>query len=1022
MSEKKLQQLLSRYLVHQDQTEIEQYIEAQVKLRSGESDPLDATQRIEPPNKENTWFPASPKEDRTIVQQSPSTGYEPSSDLTERKTPFPTDAEMELFETGFRTGSFHNYDPTESKSYLVDEEGLNDPNKLGSYDKRKQIGKGAMGSVWRVQDPTLYREIALKVINTEHGSEELERGNFIKEAQISAQLQHPGIVPVYELNSLASGHLYFTMKEIKGRTLKEVMKTVHNASRDGVWRSASDGWNFRKLISAFHSVCRTIEYAHSRGVIHCDLKPSNIMIGDYGEVLVVDWGIARLLNDPNNPYQVQIQSMPDEPDLLISGTPVYMSPEQASGLNHLVGTRSDIYCLGSTLYHILRGAPPFRGTEWSIMSSKCTGDPVSVREPAYQHQSPRPLADELVNACEKAMTRLPENRFQHVSELADAIEEWLEGLQRRDKALQILDRVQELEEKRTQLKAVQNTEWNRAQRALSTSLTSEEGWKHWEKAQSCLDQVNQIQLEIEQQLHGALIYDSQLTQIHDKLAHIEFTSYIEAHMREDSVAKKRYYRRFQTYIDVLPKEKKEKWELRLQTEDNSIAFNRRKRGVFVGREEAVQELVSRLKEHNCVCLIGSAGVGKTHVALEVGTKWKEENHKEVFFCDLTAARDLLSAYNLLGECFDLTLNSNNPKEQILSFLETHKPLLLLDNVEQIIGPITDFIRSLRQESPQTTLLVTSRIPPAINQEYMYSLQPMNLLEGILLFAERARTQRSGFVVNRKNRVQVARLVQKLDSIPLAIELAAARISTLRLEEIENKLSDRYSLLRGRVRSSEQKTLLGAVEWSWELLSTAEQLVFAQCGVFQGGFDLPAAEAVLNQETSDSTMDQLEALIDDSLLRKEEQADGSVRYYMLKYIHDFARQKHAQLTPQIAVEKHAEYFSKRVVQLKENPSMQSAYVPLHKDLSNLIVASEKGSPIPAHHCCLGALEVLRRRGPASLAIQITDTFLARDGLDEESAIPVQLERIAFLRINGRISQAREEVRSILTQIQQLQSQQ
>ena len=214
MSQKILQQLLSRYLVHQDQTEIEQYIEAQIKRHPGKADPPEPTQRIEVPTEDSTWFPTLPKEDQTVVQHA-ADGHKPPSDLTERGTPFATDAEMELFETGFRTGSFHDYDPTESKSYLVDEEGLQDPDRLGPYDKRKQIGKGAMGSVWRVQDPTLYREIALKVIHTEQGSEELERDNFTKEAQISAQLQHPGIVPVYELNTLPSGHLYFTMKEIK---------------------------------------------------------------------------------------------------------------------------------------------------------------------------------------------------------------------------------------------------------------------------------------------------------------------------------------------------------------------------------------------------------------------------------------------------------------------------------------------------------------------------------------------------------------------------------------------------------------------------------------------------------------------------------------------------------------------------------------------------------------------------------------------------------------------------------------
>ena len=136
----------------------------------------------------------------------------------------------------------------------------------------------------------------MKTVSSKGTRAGIVNAQFIKEAQITSQLQHPGVAPVYELGSLDTGEMFFTMKEIKGRTLKTLIQKVHSISQQGSWSVTEDGWSLRKLITIFHSVCQTIEYAHSRGVIHCDIKPSNIMVGDYGEVLVVDWGIAKVLS------------------------------------------------------------------------------------------------------------------------------------------------------------------------------------------------------------------------------------------------------------------------------------------------------------------------------------------------------------------------------------------------------------------------------------------------------------------------------------------------------------------------------------------------------------------------------------------------------------------------------------------------------------------------------------------------------------------------------------------------------
>ena len=170
----------------------------------------------------------------------------------------------------------------------------NETEKIGPYDNLGVLGIGGMGEVLRVRDPKLNRIIALKVIYEESLSKGLRYARFIEEAQVVAQLQHPNIVPVHEIGELKDGRLYFTMKEVKGLPLGAAIKDVHAASQNNRWQTAPNGWNFRRLIDAFTKACQAMACAHSKGVLHRDLKPDNIMLGEYDEVLVVDWG-AKVL-------------------------------------------------------------------------------------------------------------------------------------------------------------------------------------------------------------------------------------------------------------------------------------------------------------------------------------------------------------------------------------------------------------------------------------------------------------------------------------------------------------------------------------------------------------------------------------------------------------------------------------------------------------------------------------------------------------------------------------------------------
>jgi serine/threonine-protein kinase len=272
-------------------------------------------------------------------------------------------------------------------------ESVRESSQLRDFDELRIqtiIGRGGVGEVWRVQESTLNRTLAIKTLRPEYATRQDLISRFYEEARIQAQLQHPGIIPVHCLAQIPDGRMAFTMPEIQGRSLRQVIQTVHRASR-GEWKPDPFGWTFRRLLDAFHRVCETVAYAHSRGVIHRDLKPENVMAGSYGEVFVLDWGLAKVLEDDprqeswptlENPLprtgDDEFQTRVDA----VIGTPQYMPPEQARGEIRQVGKASDVYALGGTLYEILAGHPPIRGNDvYAVLEAARRGDVAPFRPP-----------------------------------------------------------------------------------------------------------------------------------------------------------------------------------------------------------------------------------------------------------------------------------------------------------------------------------------------------------------------------------------------------------------------------------------------------------------------------------------------------------------------------------------------------------------------------------------------------------------------------------------------------------------
>ena len=214
------------------------------------------------------------------------------------------------------------------------------------YTFVKELGRGGMGTVYLAEDTELNRLVAIKVLNTPEVTEDL-RNRMIREAQIIARLEHPGIVPVHDVGTLPDGRIYYAMKFVRGSRLDEY---------------AAQSVSLRDRLRKFQAVCDAVAFAHAHGVIHRDLKPQNIMIGSFGEVLVLDWGIAKIHDDPRPSAAYQTG------EGTIIGTQYYMSPEQARGEIDQLDERADVYSLGAVLHFLLKDQPKVTKTAQAICS------------------------------------------------------------------------------------------------------------------------------------------------------------------------------------------------------------------------------------------------------------------------------------------------------------------------------------------------------------------------------------------------------------------------------------------------------------------------------------------------------------------------------------------------------------------------------------------------------------------------------------------------------------------------------
>lgn len=417
---------------------------------------------------------------------------------------------------------------------------------------------------------------------------------------------------------------------------------------------------------------------------------------------------------------------------------------------------------------------------------------------------------------------------------------------------------------------------------------------------------------------------------------------------------------------------------------------------FFGRNAELRAIGDALDEGaRLLTLAGPGGIGKTTLSQRYAANYLGDWPGGAWLADLAEARAAPDIARALGEALGVPLDQGDAIGTLGAALRSRgRALVLLDNFEQVVQFAPETVGRWLNLAPEAGFLVTSRQRLGLAGERLLPVEPLPLpaldsapadLEenpAAALFLDRARAVQPSFVVDAASAAAIARLVRLLDGLPLAIELAAARVRVLSPVKILERMGRRFDLLRGGARgaSDRQGTLRGAIDWSWDLLEPHARSAFAQLSVFEGSFDLEAAEAVLDLSAwpdAPWALDVLESLVEQSLVRSQPLPDGTARFSLLQSLQEYAAEKLTNPVERSAAEaRHGAWYARWGEQASIDAlnTGRARRVQLDHDLENLVAASRRGRTEAAALATLGAMARLQERGPFTLASALLEATL------------------------------------------------
>ncbi|MFI6953998.1 protein kinase [Nocardia sp. NPDC050408] len=639
------------------------------------------------------------------------------------------------------------------------------------FEDAEEVGRGGFGEVYRCKQVALDRTVAVKVLTAE--LDEDNQARFFREQKAMGRLTgHPNIVTVLQVGVTAGGRPYLVMPYHPLDSLDAWIR------RQGPLPVQTALWIGVKIAGA-------LESAHRLGIVHRDVKPGNILLTDYGEPALTDFGIAHFAGGFETATGI------------LTASPAFTAPEVLGGDDPT--SAADIYGLGATLFCALTGHAAFErrsGEQVVAQFVRITSQPVpNLRESG--------IPDDLSAVVESAMSRDPRQRMS-AGEMG---------------------------------KAIRQVQRHHGYPVGEMAL-------HANPAPEPLDYTSAMQ---------------------------EWGPPVTAAGRGS--------------VGQLP--------LELTS--------------FVDRRSEAAEVKNLLSTYRLVTLAGIGGVGKTRLALRAAANARRDFTDGVRIVELADVGDPSLLIDIVAASLGLRDDSARSTQEVLvQFLQSQETLLVLDNCEQVLAAAAQLVETLLMACPNQRILVTSREPLDIAGEAVLRVLPLTVpdpddepalrglskYDAVTLFADRAAAVVPGFELSDDNKAAVAGICSWLDGLPLAIELAAARMRAMSPHQILQRLTDRYALLTrsSRTAPTRQQTLRECIDWSYQLCTPVEQRLWARLTIFAGGFELDAAEYVCGAELApESLLDALSSLVDKSIVNREE-PEGVVRFRMLETMRDYGREK------------------------------------------------------------------------------------------------------------------------------------